>query len=112
MLHHTRAWRCEYGIAHDLASLALVSAGLVRIRGATTPGDRSAAGFARILAVTLAIEVVMAWWFHRVANPAEGVYYAADTEIFRSINRFTLVVVAILWPALIVWFWRARKVRS
>lgn len=111
MLHLTRAWRCEYGIAHDLLTLVFVMAGVRRLPTPVAPGDPAGVAFSRILAATLAIEAVMAWLFHRVADPASGVYYAADTETFRDINRFTLMVVLILWPVLFAWFIKAGKVR-
>ena len=110
LLHHTRAWRCEYGIAHDLATLVLVAVLSRRIPRNETPGDKSARFFAGFMMLTLGIEMVMAWLFHNVADPASGIYYAADTETFRSINRFTLAVVTVLWPALAFWFIRTRKV--
>ena len=98
IIYFTRGWRCEYGIAHDAFTLLLVlmlrpSAGSVR-----EARSRHALAFATLLQITLVVEAFMAWSFSRLASPAEGIYFAADTAHFTFVNRASWIAVAIGGP--------------
>lgn len=95
MLYATRAWRCGYGISHDL-----LTALLVVIFWAPT------GGLTLLLLVSLLIETRMAWIFHLKMDPATGIYFADDSAHFASVNRFTRWVNAVLYPALGWLLWR------
>lgn len=108
IIYGTRAWRCEYGISHDLFTLALAGALAWRAH-APQAHDRRALSFQWILMGTLLIEAYMAWRFHLVASPADGVYFAADQPQFDAINQITILAVAAVLGALIWFAWRTRR---
>ncbi len=105
MLYFTRAWRCEYGIAHDLAVAAYLVVAGIRLR---RRGEPSPLGFSGLLVVLLLVEALFAYLFSRVGDPGAGVYYASDAAQFRPVVRLTWVVVALGYPLLALSLWRAR----
>ena len=108
ILYFTRAWECIYGIVHDLFTFALV---VVLLRGVSnlSPQDRRALRFVPILLCTLIVECFMAWQFSRLASPADGIYFAADTEHFRLVNLWSWIAVGVGYPALFFFLWITRK---
>lgn len=101
IIYRTRLWRCEYGLAHDLFTLLLVTWFAWRRPGIGEIRDRSGAGaFIALLQLTLLVEMFMAWEFRKVASPAAGIYFAAPTAEFNVVNRASWIAVAILYPAL------------
>jgi hypothetical protein len=56
---------------------------------------------ATLLQITLFVEMFMAWEFSKLASPAEGIYFAADTPHFRFVNVASWIAVAIGYPALL-----------
>lgn len=110
IIYRTRLWRCEYGIAHDLFTLLLVSWLAWRRRGTSDVGSRNiASAFIPLLQLTLVVEMFMAWEFHKVASPAAGIYFAAPTVEFTFVNRASWIAVAILYPALAWLIWQPNK---
>lgn len=104
LLARTQAWRCGYGIAHDLIMLGWVAAHfLVPLR------DKISRAFAGLVALALIAETLNAWLFSRTADPSRGVYFASDAPVFTSINRITWGEIAILLPSLAVCVWMHRK---
>lgn len=108
IIYGTRAWKCGYGIGHDLFTFALVGALAWQVH-APAPHDRRALSFQWILMGTLLIEAYMAWRFHLVASPADGVYFAADQPLFEAINRISAFAVAAVLGALLWFGWRTRR---
>jgi hypothetical protein len=108
ILYFTRAWECIYGISHDLFTFALV---VVLLKKVSNPSaqDRRALRFVPILLCTLIVECFMAWQFSRLASPADGIYFAADTEHFRLVNLWSWIAVGIGYPALLSFLWITRK---
>jgi len=51
----------------------------------------------------------MAWEFSKLASPAEGIYFAADTPHFRFVNLASWLAVAIGYPALLHLLSRSQK---
>lgn len=110
IIYRTRLWRCEYGIAHDLFTLLLVTWLAWRRRGTGEARDTNAAStFIPFLQLTLVVEMFMAWEFQKVASPAAGTYFAAPTIEFSFVNHASWVAVAILYPALAWLLWKARR---
>jgi hypothetical protein len=110
VIYFTRLWRCEYGIAHDLFTLLLVTWLSWRWRGTTESGNKDVASiFIPLLQVTLLVETFMAWEFHKVASPAAGTYFAAPTAEFSFVNRASWIAVAVLYPALAWLVWKSRR---
>jgi len=110
VIYFTRLWRCEYGIAHDLLTLLLLSWLTWRWRGTTESRHKNVANiFIPLLQVTLVVEMFMAWEFHKVASPAAGTYFAAPTAEFSLVNRASWIAVAVLYPALAWLVWTSRR---
>lgn len=105
VIYFTHAWRCGYGISHDLVMMALVI-GLwwnARNRLRHSEATRWAGTFVPLLLVVLSCEMLNAWLFSQVADPRTGIYYANTSEAFRTINVVTWIEVATLYPALGYW---------
>ena len=103
-----RRWRCIHGIAHNAFTLGLV-VGLWPRRPPAGPPDRRARGFAPLLGATLAAESLLAWRFWRVAEPGDGVFFAAPGDPrFARINRLTWRVLGVLGPWLGRFLWVTR----
>lgn len=112
ILYFTRDWKCGYGIAHDLFTFLLVtvfclSFWMRRVR--LEASDQRALIFVPILLVTLVVECFMAWQFSLLASPAEGIYFADNTEHFRRVNLGSWIAVGIGYPTLLAFLWHARK---
>ena len=108
LLYAVRGWQCAYGIAHDLATAAVVALGWWLCRGGP-PADRRALRFAPVLLGMLLAEAWMAWSFSRLASPADGIYFAANTPHFQQVNDLTRLVLFIAAPALA---WALRSARQ
>jgi hypothetical protein len=110
IIYRTRLWRCEYGIAHDLFTLLLVSWLALRRSGA---GKRAIGGaasrFIPLLQITIVVEMFMAWRFRQVASPAAGTYFAAPTPEFNFVNRASWIAVSVLYPALAWLLWKSKQ---
>ena len=112
ILYFTRAWKCGYGITHDLFTFLLVTIFCLSFWMRRVPlhaGDRRALIFVPLLLVTLVVECFMAWQFSLLASPAEGIYFADNTEHFRRVNLWSWIAVGIGYPALLAFLWHARK---
>jgi hypothetical protein len=109
IIFFTRGWRCAYGISHDLLTLGL----LVFLRWKMSPElarrDFAALRVLTLLQITLFVEMFMAWEFSKLASPAEGIYFAADTPHFRFVNLASWIAVAIGYPALLYLLSRTRE---
>ena len=69
MLHVTRNWRAQYGIGHNLSSIALLAGCLVFYGSPVrAPYDRWVMGLVALLAVTLVIETFYATLFRRAVE--------------------------------------------
>jgi hypothetical protein len=62
-----------------------------------------------LLQITLFAEMFMAWEFSKLASPAEGIYFAADTPHFRLVNMASWIAVATGYPALLYLLSRNRE---
>jgi len=62
-----------------------------------------------LLQITLFVEMFMAWEFSKLASPAEGIYFAADTPHFRFVNLASWIAVAIGYPVLLYLLSRNRE---
>lgn len=106
MLYIWQNWRCAYGITHDaVVMLVLIVLVLPRVQSRNNM-LLSALHFGRLLIVVLICEALNAWLFSRVADPLNGIYFAADSAEFRRINLITWIEVAALYPALLHWVFR------
>jgi hypothetical protein len=109
IIFFTRGWRCAYGITHDLLTVGL----LVFLRRKISPElaqrDSAALRVLNLLQITLFVEMFMAWEFSKLASPAEGIYFAADTPHFRFVNVASWIAVAIGYPALLYLLSRSRE---
>jgi hypothetical protein len=110
IIYFTHLWRCEYGIAHDLFTLLLVTWLNWRWRKTTESRQQNLPYiFILLLQGTLVVEMFMAWEFHKVASPAAGTYFAAPTANFSLVNRASWIAVAVLYPALAWLVWKSRR---
>lgn len=109
IIFFTRAWRCGYGITHDLFTISLIAFLRWRMSPDVAHRDSEAIRVATLLQVTLLVEVFMAWEFSRLASPAQGIYFAADTPHFRVVNVASWIAVSIGYPALMYFSWRSRS---
>jgi hypothetical protein len=109
IIFFTRGWRCGYGITHDLFTIGLLI--FLRWRTGPEPTRREyvALRVATLLQITLFVEMFMAWEFSKLASPAEGIYFAADTPHFRLVNAASWIAVAIGYPALLYLLSRNRE---
>ena len=114
VIYATHHWRCLYGIGHDALTLALAVFLFFQLPRPFSATDRRALGFLLIYGTTLVFESINAWQFSLLANPANGVYFAADTPHFTFVNRLTWVELACLWPwfCRLLWITRTDFVRS
>lgn len=112
IIFFTRAWRCAYGITHDLLTIGLI----VLLRRSMSPDmaqrDSAALRVATLLQITLLVEIFMAWEFSRLASPAQGIYFAADTPHFQVVNGASWIAVSLGYPALMYFLWRSRNERA
>ena len=104
VIYATHDWRCLYGITHNAFTLGLAALLFIRI---PIP-DRRFAGFLLIYVATLFCESINAWQFSLLANPAAGIYFAADTPHFAFVNRLTWTELALLWPTFGWLLWTSR----
>ncbi len=103
VLYFTRGWKCIYGILHDFLVLAAIVSVGVELNPAS---DLRALQFAALMGVSLCVEAFMAWQFSKLASPAQGIYFAADTEHFRFVNRASWIAVALGYPVMGALLWR------
>jgi hypothetical protein len=112
IIFFTRGWRCAYGITHDLLTASL----LVFLRWRMSPElarrESAALRVATLLQITLFVEMLMAWEFSKLASPAEGIYFAADSPHFQVVNVASWIAVAIGYPALLYLLSRSREERA
>jgi hypothetical protein len=110
LLYVTKSWRPPYGVAHDVACIALVLGGLVwgRARWMGAPGttDVWALAFVGLVLVSLFVEVAYAaLFFHAVEGRTtgdEGIWFADEEQArFRRINRLTLALNVPLYAGLV-----------
>lgn len=109
IIFFTRGWRCAYGITHDLLTLALLAFLRWRMSPDLARRDLVALRVLTLLQITLLVEIFMAWEFSKLASPAEGIYFAADTPHFRVVNVVSWIAVAIGYPALLYLLSRSRE---
>jgi hypothetical protein len=109
LLYVTKSWRPPYGVAHDVACIALVLGGLfwgrARWLGALAPVDLWALAFLGLVLVSLCVEVAYAaLFFHAVEGRTtgeEGIWFADEEQArFRRINRLTLALNVPLYAGL------------
>ena len=108
VIYATHNWRCVYGISHNALTLALAAFLFLRLPRRLLTADRRAAGFLLIYVTTLVFESINAWLFSLLANPANGIYFAADTPHFAFVNQLTWVELACLWPSFCWFLWVTR----
>lgn len=109
ILYFTQAWKCGYGISHDLFTFALAAILFMYARAQpSSAADRRALMFLPILFVTLLVECFMAWQFSLLASPAEGIYFADNTAHFRRVNLWSWMAVGVGYPALLWFVWSTR----
>jgi hypothetical protein len=109
IIFFTRAWRCGYGIAHDILTIGLITILRRSISHDVAQRDSGSLRVATLLQLTLAVEIFMAWEFSRLASPAQGIYFAADTPHFRIVNVASWIAVSFGYPALMYLSWRGRS---
>jgi hypothetical protein len=91
-------WKCVYGIGHDAFNLVLAAALALRLPPDAGAVDARARAFLWVYMVELCVEMVMAWRFSLIGDPSKGIYYAAPTEEFKTINRMTWAANFVLYP--------------
>jgi hypothetical protein len=110
MLYVTKNWRPPYGVAHDVACIALVLGGLVwgraRWLGPLDTVDTWALALVGLVLVSLFVEVAYAaLFFHAVEGRTtgdEGIWFADQEQArFRRINRLTLALNVPLYVGLV-----------
>jgi hypothetical protein len=106
MLYLWQNWRCAYGITHDAVVMLVLFVALLPRMQISDKVIISARHFGWLLIVVLICEAFNAWLFSRVADPLNGIYFAADSAEFRRINLITWIEVAALYPALLHWVLR------
>lgn len=109
IIFFTRGWRCAYGVTHDVLTVGL----LVFLRWKMSPDsarrDSAALRVLTLLQITLFVEMFMAWEFSKLASPAQGIYFAADTPHFRFVNVASWIAVSIGYPAMLYLLSRSRE---
>jgi hypothetical protein len=108
VIYATHAWRCIDGISHNGLTLALAALLFFRLSRPLLPADRRTLGFLLIYIATLLFESINAWQFSLLANPANGVYFAADIPHFAFVNGLTWVELTCLWPWFCWLLWTTR----
>ncbi|GHG78623.1 hypothetical protein [Comamonas sp. JC664] len=110
LLYGVKRWRPPYGVAHDVACIALVLGGLfwgrARWRGELAPQDVWALAFLGLVLVSLVVEVAYAaLFFHAVEGRTtgeDGIWFADEEQArFRRINRLTLALNVPLYAGLV-----------
>ena len=109
IIYSTRGWRCAYGITHDLLTVGLLASLRWRMNPESAVRDFAALRILTLLQITLFVEMFMAWEFSKLASPAEGIYFAADTPHFRFVNLASWIAVAIGYPAMLYLLSRSRE---
>jgi hypothetical protein len=112
IIFFTRGWRCGYGITHDLLTVGLLAYLRRRMSTDEVRRDMAALRIATLLQITLFVEMFMAWEFSKLASPAEGIYFAADTPHFRIVNIASWIAVGIGYPAMLYLLSRRREERA
>lgn len=109
MLYVSHNWRPPYGIAHDVACIALVLGGLVASppERPLSPVDMWAMALVALVLVSLGVEVLYAALFFRAVEGRttgeQGVWFADEEDPrYRRINRVTLALNVPLYTALAV----------
>lgn len=111
LLYVTKSWRPPYGVAHDVACIALVLGGLAwgraRWLGTLDTADTWALALVALVLVSLFVEVAYAaLFFHAVEGRTtgdEGIWFADEEQArFRRINRLTLALNVPLYLGLAV----------
>ncbi|QSQ21993.1 hypothetical protein JY651_43770 [Pyxidicoccus parkwayensis] len=109
LLYVTKSWRPPYGVAHDVACIALVLGGLfwgrARWMGTLGSADVWALAFVGLVLTSLLVEVAYAaLFFHAVEGCTtgdEGIWFADEEQArFRRINRLTLTLNVPLYAGL------------
>jgi len=111
IIFFTRGWRCAYGITHDLLTCGLLAFLRWRMSPELARRESAALRVMTLLQITLFVEIFMAWEFSKLASPAEGIYFAANTPHFRFVNLASWIAVAIGYPALLYLLSRDREER-
>jgi len=112
IIFFTRGWRCAYGITHDLLTVGLLAFLRWRMSPELARREFAALRVVTLLQITLFVEMFMAWEFSKLASPAKGIYFAADTPHFRVVNVASWIAVAIGYPALLYLLSRRREERA
>jgi hypothetical protein len=103
LIYGARGWDCFYGIGHDLFSLFLAFILILRMHKPKDSRDRLNHPFIWIYGVTLIMEAWNAWQFSLLANPTDGIYFAAGTESFRFVNLTTIAFLVLSYGMFFVW---------
>lgn len=110
LIYGTRRWRCIHGIAHNFFTLGLTLGMFASPSQPLTPSERRLRRFLSLYSATLVTESYMAWRFWRVAEPRDGIYFAAPgEERFRRINQLTCGALAALVPWLGSYLFHTRR---
>jgi len=109
IIYATHAWKCWFGISHNVLTILLSALLLSRLTCQLTPQDRRALAFLTLYVTTLFLESLNAWLFSHLADPGKGIYFAANTPHFAFVNHLTWVELAVLWPWFFVLLWKSRS---
>ncbi len=104
-------WSPLYGIAHNLANLALFAVLCRRYRdrlAALDGFDAGVCGFVTSIRLSLVAESVFAALFYRMAVHQDAIYFAPPTEAFAHINLLTRAVDVAVYGYLGAFLWRHR----
>jgi hypothetical protein len=105
-------WSPLYGIAHNLANLALLAVLGRRFRpdlGALVGFNAGVRRFLGSIRLSLVAESVFALLFYRMQVHQDAVYFASPTEAFAHINLLTRWVDAAVYTDLALFLWRHRR---
>lgn len=109
ILYLTTAWRCLYGIAHDLSVFGILLVGYVICRERIGPAQQKGAIVLGLYLALLLAEACFAWQFSLLADPAQGIYFAADTPHFSLLNLTMWAVLIPAYPLLAVVLWPSTR---
>lgn len=105
ILYLTDVWHCDYGIAHDVGTAAVVGWLWLRARRQVGSAAAAAQGLIGITIALCLVEAGFARAFCAVADPT-ATWFASAEPRFAAINAATWIVVGIAYPALAAVVWR------
>lgn len=109
VMYLTTLWRCLYGIVHDLGVFGILAAGYLFCRGRFGPAHRKGEILLGLYLAVLLAEACFAWQFSRLADPAQGIYFAADTPRFGMLNLAMWAVVTPAYVLLLLLLWPSTR---